>query len=229
MRREAGVSNGLWTEVDRYFARTVAGTDAALDSAVSESRRAGLPEIQVAANQGKLLMMLCRAVGARRVLELGTLGGYSTIWLARGLSAGGTVVTLEIDAKHAAVARDNIERAGLSASVEVREGPALAGLERLAAEGSTPFDFVFIDADKERIPEYFEWAVRLSRPGAMIVVDNVVRDGKVVDAQSQDASVKGVRRLFETVGRDPRVTVSALQTVGEKGYDGALVALVNGG
>lgn len=222
------MSKELWTEVDRYFGRTVSAQDAALDGAVSESARAGLPEIQVAPNQGKMLMLLCRAIGARRVLELGTLGGYSTIWLARAVGPGGRVVTLEIDAKHAAVARSNIERAGLGAEVEVREGPALEGLERLATENGGAFDFVFIDADKERIPEYFEWSVRLSRPGALIVVDNVVRDGKLLDERSDDASVRGVRRLFDRIGGDPRVSATALQTVGEKGYDGCLVALVTG-
>lgn len=222
------MNKDAWTTVDRYFGRTVCVGDAALESAVSESRRAGLPEIQVAPNQGKMLMLLARAVGARRVLELGTLGGYSTIWLARGVEPGGRVVSLELDAKHASVARANIERAAVDAEVEVREGPALEGLERLAAEGAGPFDFVFIDADKERIPQYFEWAVRLSRPGALIVVDNVVRDGKVIDDKSGDASVQGVRLLFERVGSDPRVFVTAVQTVGEKGYDGFLIALVTG-
>ncbi|MDO8501305.1 MAG: O-methyltransferase [Gemmatimonadaceae bacterium] len=216
----------LWTSVDDYITDALIPADAALDAALAASDAAGLPAIQVSAAQGKLMNILARGQGARTILEVGTLGGYSTIWLARAVPQGGRVVTLEIDPKHAEVAKANFVRAGLSDRIETRTGNALDILPRLAAEGYGPFDFVFIDADKPSIPTYFEWAVKMSKPGTMIIVDNVVREGAVIDAASEDASVQGVRRLNEMMSRDRRVTATVLQTVGVKGYDGFAVALV---
>ncbi|MFJ4896912.1 O-methyltransferase [Streptomyces sp. NPDC088727] len=215
-----------WTEVDDYFNALLLGPDEALDAAVEASGKAGLPAIQVAANQGKLLNLLARLQGARTVLEIGTLGGYSTIWLARALPEGGSVVTLEADPECAEVARRNIERAGLAEVVEVRVGPALDTLPLLAEQGYGPFDVVFIDADKPSNPDYLAWSLKLTRPGSLIVADNVVRDGEVVDAASEDPKVRGVRRFTELVAAEPTLTATALQTVGTKGYDGLLMALV---
>jgi len=215
-----------WVAVDRYIAETLIGHDPALDAAVEASDAAGLPQIAVAPNQGKLLHMLAVIRGARRILEIGTLGGYSTIWLARALPPGGRLITLEADEKHARVARANIDRAGLGADVEVRLGPALETLPRLEAEGAGPFDLTFIDADKPNIPAYFEWALKLAAPGALIIVDNVIREGAVADASSTDPSVLGVRRLNEMLRDEPRVTATTIQTVGSKGYDGLTIALV---
>ena len=217
-----------WIAVDRYITETLIGRDAALDAAVEASDAAGLPQIAVAPNQGKLLHMLALVRGARRILEIGTLGGYSTIWLARALPAGGRLVTLEADEKHARVARANIDRAGLGADVEVRLGPALETLPLLEAEGAGPFDLTFIDADKPNIPAYFEWALKLAAPGGLIIVDNVIREGAVADASSTDPSVLGVRRLNEMLRDEPRVTATTIQTVGSKGYDGLTIALVRG-
>lgn len=218
--------------MDAYIAATVVGADEALAGALAASEDAGLPAINVAPNQGKLLHLLARAVGARRVLEVGTLGGYSTIWLARALPPGGRLLSLELDPRHAEVARANLAAAGLSGAAEVRVGPALAALEGLAgdaaAPGAEPWDFVFIDADKPNNPAYFDLAVGLTRPGGMVVVDNVVRDGRLADATSEDPGVLGSRRLMEAMGSDPRVAATALQTVGVKGYDGIAVALVVG-
>jgi len=215
-----------WTAVDRYLDEVLVGHDAVLEAALRASTEAGLPAINVAPTQGKLLNLLARVRGARAILEIGTLGGYSTIWLGRALPTGGRMVTLEIDAKHAEVARANLVRAGLSQRVEVRLGRALDSLERLETEGAGPFDLVFIDADKPNIPAYFKWALRLSRPGSLIVVDNVVRDGAVIDAESADASVHGVRRLNELMASEPRVSATTIQTVSAKGYDGFALALV---
>jgi len=217
-----------WQAVDRYIADTLIGRDAALDAAVAASDAAGLPQIAVAPNQGKLLHLLALVRGAKRILEIGTLGGYSTIWLARALPAGGRLITLEADETHARVARSNIERAGLGVDVEVRLGPALETLPRLAAEGAGPFDLTFIDADKPNIPAYFEWSLKLAAPGGLIVVDNVIRDGAVADASSTDPSVLGVRRLNEMLRDEPRVTATTIQMVGSKGYDGMTVVLVRG-
>ncbi|MES9557140.1 O-methyltransferase [Streptomyces sp. NPDC088190] len=217
-----------WTEVDDYFNGLLVGPDEALDAAVENSDAAGLPAIQVAANQGKLLNLLARLQGARTVLEIGTLGGYSTIWLARALPEGGRVVTLEADPAYAEVARANIERAGLADVVEIRVGRALDTLPELAAEGHGPFDVVFIDADKPSNPDYLAWSLKLTRPGSLIVADNVVRDGEVVDATSEDPKVQGVRRFTELVAAEPTLTATALQTVGGKGYDGLMMALVTG-
>jgi len=213
-----------WKAVDHYLTDLFTPADAALDAALSGSAASGLPDIQVSAPQGKLLHLLARAIGAGRILEIGTLGGYSTIWLARALPEGGRVITLEVNEKHAAVARANVERAGLANRVEVRLGAALDALPTLA--GGDAFDFTFIDADKPNIPEYFDWAVRLARAGALIVVDNVVRDGAVIDAASRDSAVIGVRRFNEAVAADPRVSATTIQTVGGKGYDGFALALV---
>ncbi|MFG3237671.1 O-methyltransferase [Streptomyces sp. NPDC094461] len=217
-----------WTEVDDYFNGLLVGPDEDLDAAVENSDAAGLPAIQVAANQGKLLNLLARLQGARTVLEIGTLGGYSTIWLARALPEGGRVVTLEADPAYAEVARANIERAGLADVVEIRVGRALETLPELAAEGHGPFDVVFIDADKPSNPDYLAWSLKLTRPGSLIVADNVVRDGEVVDATSEDPKVQGVRRFTELVAAEPTLTATALQTVGGKGYDGLMMALVTG-
>jgi predicted O-methyltransferase YrrM len=215
-----------WTAVDRYLEDLLVGHDAALEAALHACAEAQLPPINVAPTQGKLLHLLARLCGARAILEIGTLGGYSTIWLARALPADGRLVSLEVDPKHAEVARDNIARAGLSDRVEVRLGRALDTLPKLAAEGKQPFDLAFIDADKANIPAYFKWALQLSRPGSLIVVDNVVREGAVIEADSLDASVQGVRRLNELMAAEPRVSATAIQTVGVKGYDGFALALV---
>lgn len=216
----------MWTAVDAVFNQALLGDDPVLAAALASSQAAGLPSIAVAPNQGKMLHLMARMVGARRILEVGTLGGYSTIWLARALPADGRLVSLEIDPDHAAVARSNLAQAGLADRAEVRVGPALETLPSLAAEGGAPFDFVFIDADKPNNPGYFDWALKLTRPGGLIVVDNVARGGAVADADSQDPNVLGVRRLLDLIAAEPRVSATAVQTVGDKGYDGFLMALV---
>jgi predicted O-methyltransferase YrrM len=221
------MSEELWAAVDGYIVDTVVHADPVLDAAVKATEDAGLPLIQVSAAQGKLLHVLARMQRARAILEIGTLGGYSTIWLARALSDGGFVTTIEVDPKHQDVARANVERAGLTARVDFRLGPALDILPQLAGERGGPFDFVFIDADKPNIPIYYDWAIRLSRPGAAIVVDNVIRDGKLVERDTNDPAVIGVRRLHEALKADPRVTATTIQTVGAKGYDGFTLIFVN--
>ena len=218
-----------WSEVDHYINGLLIGEDEGLDGALRASAAAGLPSIHVSPAQGKLLHLLARMLGARRVLEIGTLGGYSTIWLARALPKDGEIVTLEADPAHAAVARRNLAGAGVSASVDLRVGKALDLLPRLAAESRPPFDLIFIDADKAAIPEYFAWSLRLSRPGTAIVVDNVVRNGAVIDAASADPSVQGVRRLNQLLSSERRVSATTIQTVGAKGYDGFTLALVGDG
>ena len=221
------MSQAQWTAVDRYITDLLVPGDDALDAATAAIERAGLPPISVSAPQGKLLHVLALAVGARRILEVGTLGGYSTIWLARALPPGGRLVTLELDPHHAEVAAANVARAGLSDAVELRLGPALETLPALAAEGYGPFDLAFIDADKASNADYYEWALRLGRVGTTVVVDNVVRDGRVADPSCDDPDVRGVRRFNELVARDPRVVATEIQTVGAKGYDGfALVQVV---
>jgi predicted O-methyltransferase YrrM len=220
------MSQAQWTAIDKYITDQLVPSDPALDAAIEASDRAGLPAIQVAPNQGKLLHLLARTQGARSILEIGTLGGYSTIWLARALPKGGKVITLEIDPKHAEVARSNVARAQLSDTVEIRVGPALETLAAMAAEGRAAFDLVFIDADKASTPRYFEWALKLTRPGSLIVVDNVVRHGAVIDASSDDPNVKGIRRFNELMAAEPRVIATAIQTVGSKGHDGLAFALV---
>ena len=216
------MTEDLWTAVDDYFDGALTPADPALSAALQASAAGALPAIQVTAAQGKQLQLLARAIRARRILEVGTLGGYSTIWLARALPPDGELITLEVDPHHADVARRNLANAGLTNRVEVRVGPALETLPDLTG----PFDFVFIDADKPNNAGYFAHALRLSRPGALIVVDNVVRDGAVVDARTGDAAVQGTRRLVEAVAAEPRVSATAIQTVGAKGYDGYLLAVV---
>ena len=218
-----------WTEVDRYFTDLLLPPDAALEGALEASAAAGLPSINVSPTQGKLLHLLARGQRARTILEIGTLGGYSTIWLARALPAGGRLVTLEAEPRHAEVARVNIARAGLAAVVELRLGPALETLPQLAAEGRGPFDLIFIDADKPGYADYFRWALKLSRVGSMIIADNVVRSGAVANAASADARVQGVRRFTEVLAAEPRVSATVIQTVGGKGYDGFAIAIVTGG
>lgn len=221
-----------WGEVDDYVAERLIGRDADLDAALAGSAEAGLPPIAVSAPQGKLLQLLARGIGARRILEVGTLGGYSTIWLARALPDGGRMVTLELADQHARVARANLKRAGVGDRVEVRVGPALdtmaALVEEKAEANAEPFDLVFIDADKENIPAYFDLAVKLSRPGALIITDNVVRDGAVADAAAVDPRVLGVRAFHEMLASRPDVEATTIQTVGSKGYDGFNLAVVNG-
>ena len=220
------MSQETWNAVDRYIGDLFVGRDAALETALEASAAAGLPSIAVAPHEGKLLMLLAQAIGARKILEIGTLGGYSTIWLARALPNEGQLITLEFDPKHADVARVNIARAGLASVVELRIGRALDTLPKIEAEGLGPFDLIFIDADKENYPDYLRWSLKLSRRGTLIVADNVVRDGKVVDADSSDELVQGVRRFNELVAAEPRLSATALQTVGRKGYDGMAIALV---
>jgi predicted O-methyltransferase YrrM len=215
-----------WDAVDRYIKELFASGDEAGDAALRASDEAGLPAIAVAPNQGKLLMLLAKVRGAQKILEIGTLGGYSTIWLARGLSPGGRLITLEIDPRCGDVASANVARAGLSDVVDVQIGPALETLARLSAEGAGPFDLIFIDADKESYPDYVARALDLSAPGTLIVADNVVRDGEVIDPASPDPRVRGVRRFMELLAGDPRVDATAIQTVGIKGYDGLAFALV---
>ena len=215
-----------WNAVDEYFNERLALTDDVLAAALADSTDAGLPAINVTPAQGKQLMLLARMCNARRILEVGTLGGYSAIWMGRALPAGGTLVTLEISAKNAAVAERNIARAGLSERVRVLVAPASESLDRLVADRVEPFDLVFIDADKERSVAYFDAAMALSHPGTVIVVDNVVRDGAIIDARSADANVQGMRRLTDRVAKDPRISATAIQTVGSKGYDGFILAVV---
>jgi predicted O-methyltransferase YrrM len=222
------IENPRWTAVDELLTDRLVPPDAASSAALTESAAAGLPDISVTATQGKLLMLLGQLVRAERVLEVGTLGGYSTIWLARGLAPGGRVTSLEIDAGYAQVARRNLDRAGLADRVEVRVGPALESLAELVAESAGSYDLVFVDADKRSTPAYVERALQLTRPGSVIVVDNVVRGGQVLDAKSEDPDVRGIRDLLTLVGQDPRLDATALQTVGAKGYDGFLLALVTG-
>ncbi|CAI1652759.1 O-methyltransferase [Serratia entomophila] len=214
-----------WAQVDRYIVDCLVEQDDPLLQALDANSAAGLPDHDVAPNQGKLLQLFARMVNARRILEIGTLGGYSTIWLARALPPDGTLVTLEANERHAAVARRNVANAGLSAQVALRVGPALLSLPQLQAEA--PFDLIFIDADKPGNPDYLQWALRLSRPGTAIVGDNVVRNGAVTDAASKDASVQGVRRFFDMMAQEPRLSATALQTVGNKGWDGFSLAIVN--
>jgi predicted O-methyltransferase YrrM len=216
------MSQELWTAVDRYITDLLVPADAALEAALQASADAGMPAIAVSPNQGKLLMLMAQMLEARRILEIGTLGGYSTIRLARGLSAGGRLITLEADPKHAGVARSNMARAGLGDVVEVRIGRALDTLPLLAG----PFDLIFIDADKVSYPEYLAWSVKLSRSGTVIVADNVVRKGAIIDADSTDPNVQGVRRFNEILAADARLSATAIQTVGSKGYDGFTIARV---
>lgn len=220
------MGNEIWNEVDRYFTERLGLEDDALAAAQRDCQAAGLPPISVSAPQGKLLQLLALSIGARNILEIGTLGGYSAIWMARALPEGGRLVSLELEARHAEVAARNLERAGVAAKVSVRVGPAIETLPKLEREGAGPFDLVFIDADKPSNPQYVEWAVRLARPGALIVLDNVVRAGKVIVEDSSDATVQGVRRAMDVLAGDARLSATAIQTVGTKGHDGFALALV---
>lgn len=215
-----------WSAVESWLDGHLLAADPILDAALAANAAAGLPAHDVSPAQGKLLHLLARIAGARTILEIGTLGGYSTIWLARALPSDGVVVTIEADARHAEIARTNVARAGVAARVELRVGAALDTLPLLEAERRAPFDLVFIDADKRSNVAYFDWALRLARPGTTIVVDNVVRDGAVLDAASEDESVRGVRALAERLAHEPRVAATAVQTVGGKGWDGFVLALV---
>ena len=215
--------------IDQFIADHFADHDAALRAALQDSDKAGLPQIQVAPHQGKLLMLLAQAIRARRILEVGTLGGYSAIWLARALPEDGRLVTLEADPDFAEVARANIARAGLGGKVEIRIGRAQDTMPGLIDEGAGPFDLIFIDADKPSTPDYFLWAVKLARRGALIVVDNVVREGRVLDAESDSPHIQGLRRFYALAATDPRVSGTAIQTVGSKGHDGLAILLVTGG
>jgi predicted O-methyltransferase YrrM len=217
-----------WTGVDQYITDTLIRPDGALSAALRASADAGLPAINVSPPLGKLLHVLALARGAQKILEIGTLGGYSTIWLARALPRSGKLITLEFDPKHADVARANIARAGLANVVEIILGRAIETLPRLASENRGPFDLIFIDADKQSTPEYFTWALKLSRPGSLIIVDNVIRKGSVVDASNTSADVQGIRRFNEMVAKEERVSATAIQTVGVKGYDGFAIVLVTG-
>jgi predicted O-methyltransferase YrrM len=216
----------LWTSVDQYYSDVLVKQDEALDAALRDSDAAGLPPINVTPNQGKLLHLMARICRASSILEIGTLGGYSAIWLARALPDGGRLVTLEAEQRYAEVATANIARAGLADRVEVRVGRALDTLPELEADGYGPFDLIFIDADKPSNPDYVEWALKITRRGSVIIVDNVVRGGEVADSGSEDSAVLGVRRMNELIAADQRLAATAIQTVGSKGYDGLLVALV---
>jgi predicted O-methyltransferase YrrM len=225
-QKSSSAAQEKWTAVDRYFSDQLKLSDAALEAALAANKAAELPAIDVAPNQGRLLQLLAQLAGAKRILEIGTLGGYSTIWLARGLLAGGRLITLEFNPKHAEIARSNIARAGLTDVVEIRVGSALDTLPKLQSEVKEPFDMVFIDADKPNNAEYLRWALKLSRRGTLIIIDNVVRDGAVIDANSSDKDVQGARHLFELLASEPQFSSTALQTVGTKGYDGFAIAIV---
>ena len=222
----------LWSAVDRYINEQLVPEEPALAQAAADSAREGLPPIAVTPNLGKLLELLARMQGARRILELGTLGGYSTIWLARALPDDGRLVTLEVDSRYAELARANIARAGYAQAVEVRVGSALETMPALVAEGAEPFDLIFIDADKENYPDYLRWSLELSRPGTMIIGDNVVRDGAILDPGAADPRtgstelIRGVRCFYELLAAEPRVSATAVQTVGAKGHDGFVLAIV---
>ena len=217
----------LWTAIDKYIVDHVVRDDPVLDAVRKAADDAGLPQIAVSPNEGKLLFLIARLTDARHILELGTLAAYSTVWLARALARGGRMITLESDPKHAAVARANLARAKLTRVVELMEGDALESLARIEREGHAPFDLIFIDADKQRIPDYFDWALKLSRPGSVIIVDNVVRKGGVIDSNNNDPSILGVRRFHNMLATESRVSATTIQTVGSKGHDGFTIALVN--
>jgi predicted O-methyltransferase YrrM len=223
------MSQQMWTNVDRYLTDLFVPSDPVLDAVLAASEAAGLPSINVSPTQGKLLMLMGQVVGARSILEVGTLGGYSAIWLARGLSPGGYLITLESDEKYAAVARANFSRASLSGVVDLRLGPALGTLPAIAAEGKGPFDLIFIDGDRPHYPEYFEWALKLARPGTLIITDNVVRDGAVTDPSSSDTGVQGVRRFNQAAATESRAVTTAIQIVSPKGHDGFAISRVKGG
>ena len=221
------MSKKTWAAVDDYIVDALFEADPVLNAVLAANHDQGLPAIDVSPAQGKLLSLLARMQGAKKILEIGTLGGYSTIWMARALPVGGKIVTLELDPHHAKVARSNFERAGVSERVELRVGPALQSLATLNAENAGAFDVIFIDADKPNNPHYLSWAMRLSRPGTVIICDNVIRDGAVLDEDGQDANVEGARAAFSFIGGDKRLQATAIQTVGAKGYDGFAIAIVD--
>jgi len=220
------MTQDVWEAVEHYFDKVLVAQDSALEDALATAAAEKLPAIQVSSGQGKLLHLLARILGARKILEIGTLGGYSTIWMARALPEGGRLITLEADPKHADVARKNFARAGVENKVELRMGKALDTLPQIAAEGVGPFDLFFIDANKSNMPEYFEWSLKLARKGSVIIADNVVRGGAVLEADSKDADIQGVRRFLEIVGKEKRVSGTALQTVSTKSYDGFAMVVV---
>ena len=222
------MTKDVWEAVDKYFDKMLIPQDPTLEDALAAAEAAKLPAIQVSSVQGKLLHLLARIMGARNILEIGTLGGYSTIWMARALPEGGRDVTLEADPKHAGGAQKNFARAGVADKVELRLGKALDTLPKVAADGRSPFDMVFIDANKSNMPEYFEWSLKLARKGSVIIADNVVREGAVLDAQTKDPDIQGIRRFLEMVGKEKRVSGTALQTVSTKNYDGFALVLVTG-
>ncbi len=217
----------VWEAVDRYFLGLFGGADPVQAETLRSSTAAGLPDIQVSALQGQLLQLLVRVQGAHRILEIGTLGGYSSIWMARALPPGGRLITLELEPRHAEVARANFVRAGLADRVEVRVGRAVDSLAQLVAQGAPAFDFVFIDADKESYPEYLSWAVQLARPGTLLVADNVIRNGTIIDPDHPDPRVRGIRKFFEKMAAEPRLAAAPVQMVGSKGYDGWAIARVS--
>jgi predicted O-methyltransferase YrrM len=220
------MTKDVWDAVDNYFEKMLIPHDSVLDDALAACVAANLPAIQVSSVQGKLLHLLARIMGARNILEIGTLGGYSTIWMARALPEGGRIITLEADPKHAEVARKNFARAGVEGKIELRLGKALETLPQVATDGRGPFDMFFIDANKSNMPEYFEWSLKLARRGSVIIADNVVREGAVLDGNSKDADIQGIRRFLEMVGKEKRVSGTALQTVSTKNYDGFALVLV---
>ncbi len=217
----------VWTAVDKYITDLLHPPDPVLEAALKAAAAAGLPSIQVSPSQGMLLHLLARACNARKILEIGTLGGYSTIWLARALPPGGRLITLEANPKHAEISRSNFAQAGLSSVIELRLGPALESLPKLAAEGCGPFDLIFIDANKSSMSEYLDWSLKLAHPGSVIIADNVIRDGGVLDANSTDVDIQGVRRFNERLSAEKRVSATEIQTVGSKGYDGFALVVVN--
>ncbi|MGN7167438.1 O-methyltransferase [Paenibacillus cellulositrophicus] len=218
--------NPVWEQVDEYIVDRLCPNDRVLEEVIVTNRKADLPEIDVTANQGKFLQLLVQIKGAKRILEIGTLGAYSTIWMARGLTEGGRIITLELSPHHAEVAKKNIARAGLEQTIEVRTGDALEQLAQMEKEGVEPFDLIFIDADKPNNPNYLRWALHFSRPGTVIVGDNVIRNGEIADRHSTDPRVQGVRTFFDMLSGDPNISATALQTVGSKGYDGFMIGIV---
>ena len=216
----------VWRKVDSFFTDALISADPALGAALAANREGGLPAIDVTPLQGRFLEILLRSTGAKRVLEIGTLGGYSTIWMARAIESSGRVITLELDQHHAAIARRNLKEAGVADRVDLRVGPASESLAALVDQNTTPFDFIFIDADKAGYPDYIQWSLKLSRPGTLIIADNVVRDGKVIDPNDPDANIQGVRRFTNIAAAEPRLSTTVMQTVGSKGYDGFAISIV---
>jgi len=216
----------VWRKVDSFFTDALISADPALGAALAANREGGLPAIDVTPLQGRFLEILLRSTGAKRVLEIGTLGGYSTIWMARAIESSGRVITLELDQHHAAIARRNLKEAGVADRVDLRVGPASESLAALVDQNTTPFDFIFIDADKAGYPDYIQWSLKLSRPGTLIIADNVVRDGKVIDPNDPDANIHGVLRFTDIVAAEPRLSTTVMQTVGSKGYDGFAISIV---